>query len=111
PSDNPFGGNVTTTAATTTPPSVDEFRARARAWLAEHAERLIDAQRGERMLFRGTRIAVYDAGFGGIAWPVEYGGLGLTPAHQEAFTEEVVKYPDLAVGDLVTVGICAPTLL
>jgi hypothetical protein len=57
------------------------------------------------------RIAVYDAGFGGISWPVEYGGLGLTADHQEAFTEEVAKYPQLAVGDLVTGGICAPTLL
>jgi alkylation response protein AidB-like acyl-CoA dehydrogenase len=102
---------VTTTAPTTSPPSVDEFRERARAWLAEHADELIAAQRGERMLFRETRIAVYDAGFGGIAWPVEYGGLGLSAAHQEAFSEEAARYPNLMVGDLVTVGICAPTLL
>ena len=102
---------MTTTAPTTNPPSVDEFRARARAWLAEHADDLVAAQRDERMLFRETRIAVYDAGFGGITWPVEYGGLGLTAAHQEAFSEEAARYPNLMVGDLVTVGICAPTLL
>jgi len=63
------------------------------------------------MQSRAARIAVYDAGFGGIAWPVEYGGQGLTPAHQEAFSEEVAQYPHLALGDLVSVGICAPTLL
>ena len=63
------------------------------------------------MQSREHRIAVYDAGFGGITWPVEYGGLGLTGAHQEAFTEEAANYPDLVVGDLVTAGICAPTLL
>jgi alkylation response protein AidB-like acyl-CoA dehydrogenase len=92
-------------------PSVDEFRAHARAWLADNTDRLIAEQRSERVLFRETRIAVYDAGFAGITWPVEYGGRGLTPEHQEAFTQEVARYPDLAVGDLVTVGICAPTLL
>jgi alkylation response protein AidB-like acyl-CoA dehydrogenase len=102
---------MTSTTATTTPPSVDEFRARARAWLEGNADRLIAEAGRNRVFSRDTRIAVYDAGFGGVAWPVEYGGLGLTPAHQEAFAEEAARYPDLMVGDLVTVGICAPTLL
>ena len=102
---------MTTTAPNTTMPDVDEFRARARAWLAENAERLTSGGVVNRMQSREHRIAIYDAGFGGITWPVEYGGLGLTGAHQEAFTEEAAKYPDLVVGDLVTAGICAPTLL
>jgi len=103
---------VTTTAPTTAPPSVDEFRQRARAWLAENAARLAEGTGDpNRMNVRTTRTAVYDAGFGGIAWPVEYGGSGLSPAHQEAFTEEAARYPDLMIGDLVTAGICAPTLL
>ena len=102
---------MTTTAPNTTMPDVDEFRARARAWLAENAERLTSGGVANRMQSREHRIAIYDAGFGGITWPVEYGGLGLTGAHQEAFTEEAAKYPDLVVGDLVTAGICAPTLL
>ena len=84
---------------------------RARAWLAENAERLTSGGVVNRMQSREHRIAIYDAGFGGITWPVEYGGLGLTGAHQEAFTEEAANYPDLVVGDLVTAGICAPTLL
>jgi alkylation response protein AidB-like acyl-CoA dehydrogenase len=102
---------VTTTTETTAPPTVDEFRARAREWLAANAAALAAGEGHARMLSRETRIAVYDAGFGGIAWPVEYGGLGLSADHQEAFTEEAAKYPELVVGDLVTVGICAPTLL
>ena len=102
---------MTTTAPNPTMPDVDEFRARARAWLAENAERLTSGGVANRMQSREHRIAIYDAGFGGITWPVEYGGLGLTGAHQEAFTEEAAKYPDLVVGDLVTAGICAPTLL
>jgi alkylation response protein AidB-like acyl-CoA dehydrogenase len=102
---------VTTTTETTALPTVDEFRARAQEWLGENAETLAAGEGHARMLSRTTRIAVYDAGFGGISWPVEYGGLGLSAAHQEAFTEEAGRYPDLMVGDLVTVGICAPTLL
>ena len=102
---------MTTTAPNPTMPDVDEFRARARAWLAENAERLTSGGVANRMQSREHRIAIYDAGFGGITWPVEYGGLGLTGAHQEAFTEEAANYPDLVVGDLVTAGICAPTLL
>jgi alkylation response protein AidB-like acyl-CoA dehydrogenase len=106
-----YGASVTTTTETTAPPTVDEFRARAREWLAANADTLAAREGHARMLSRETRISVYDAGFGGIAWPVEYGGLGLSATHQEAFTEEAAKYPALMVGDLVTVGICAPTLL
>jgi len=106
-----YGSGVTTTTDTTAPPTVDEFRARAREWLAENAAALAAREGHARMLSRETRIAVYDAGFGGIVWPVEYGGLGLSADHQEAFTEEAAKYPELMVGDLVTAGICAPTLL
>jgi alkylation response protein AidB-like acyl-CoA dehydrogenase len=102
---------VTTTTDTTAPPTVDEFRARAREWLAANADTLAAGEGHARMLSRSTRIAMYDAGFGGITWPVEYGGLGLDADYQEAFTEEAAKYPELMVGDLVTVGICAPTLL
>ena len=32
----------------------------------------------------------YEAGFAGICFPTEYGGQGLSPAHQRAFNEEVV---------------------
>ena len=60
---------------------------------AENAERLTSGGVANRMQSREHRIAIYDAGFGGITWPVEYGGLGLTGAHQEAFTEEAANYP------------------
>ena len=69
----------------------------------------IPAATCERRL-AGALTRVYDAGFGGITWPVEYGGLGLTSEHQDAFREELAKYPTVAAGDLVTLGICAPTL-
>src|SRR3546814_18221729 len=73
--------------------SVDDFREKAQAWLAEHkgeAPRdygailppdLADQGRaGQRLILAG--------GFAGIPWPTEYGGLGLPPAHPAAWTPE-----------------------
>lgn len=98
--------------------SVEEFRARARAWLAENMPRL-DADvasgrpagddervRRERELQR----RLFDGGFAGIRYPKEYGGQGLTIEHQRAFLEEASGYvlPQLFA---VTHGILGPTLL
>ena len=81
------------------------------AWLAENADRLTSGGVVDRMQSREHRIAIYDAGLGGITWPVEYGGLGLTRAHQDACRPRAAAYPHVMAGDLVTLGICAPTLL
>ena len=37
---------------------------------------------------RALQRKVYDAGYAGIAWPVEYGGQGLPPEYELAFEEE-----------------------
>jgi alkylation response protein AidB-like acyl-CoA dehydrogenase len=80
--------------------AVESFRARARAFLedniprqtgrkvvvrarASEEEELAEVQR-ERALQR----TLFDGGFAGICFPVEYGGLGLTLEHQRAFNEE-----------------------
>ncbi len=91
--------------------TVEVFRSRAREWLAEHAGELTDVEGRERGFSRRALTLLYDAGLGGVAWPTEYGGLGLTPAHQDALTAELRTYPNVLAGDLVTLGICAPTLL
>jgi alkylation response protein AidB-like acyl-CoA dehydrogenase len=81
--------------------SVDEFRRRAREWLATNvptresaaAARPRGAHGGR--LFGGQRElqkAAFDAGFAGITLPAEYGGQGLTPAHEAAFGEESSRY-------------------
>ena len=72
---------------------VDEFRARARDWLAAHADELVDPGRDLRAQARGALTGLYDAGFGGITWPVEYGGLGLTRSHQDAFGRGAGEVP------------------
>lgn len=103
-------GEIVTQAAVDAP-TVDEFRDRARAWLADHADDLVGPAGDLRATTRRVLTALYDAGLAGITWPVEYGGLGLSSAHQDAFTAELRKYPGIIAGDLVTLGICAPTLL
>jgi alkylation response protein AidB-like acyl-CoA dehydrogenase len=84
-----------------TPPvlaeTVDEFRAWARVWLAEHMP-CIDSGGGP--LFNRDSEAAWqrarelqrrlsDGGFAGICFPREYGGLGL----DYAFRERVLNFP------------------
>jgi alkylation response protein AidB-like acyl-CoA dehydrogenase len=72
---------------------VDAFRCRARRWLAANLppapEVVPDRGDDERRAHeRRLQRQLWDGGFAGICFPSEYGGLGLTPAHQAAFTEE-----------------------
>jgi alkylation response protein AidB-like acyl-CoA dehydrogenase len=86
--------------------SVEDFRARARAWIdgnlgpaqpwdlsqfVESDEEELAAVARDRMLQR----KFFDAGFAGLCFPKEYGGQGLTPEHNRAFNEELSgrEYP------------------
>jgi alkylation response protein AidB-like acyl-CoA dehydrogenase len=95
---------------------VGEFRARARAWLAATMppfagvvhDRFDD---GRRDVERELQRRLWDGGFAGICFPAAYGGQGLTPEHQQAFTEESLPY-DMPFGlNVPTLGILAATLL
>ena len=94
---------------------VEDFRRRARAWLAESmplgpapADRGDPGRRDvERMLQR----RLWDGGFAGICFPSDYGGLGLTVEHQQAFTRESVPYDMPLSLNVPTLGILAATLV
>jgi alkylation response protein AidB-like acyl-CoA dehydrogenase len=99
-----------------TPQSVQEFRLRARAWLAEHMPPLGDGgdarfDEGRRDVERALQRRLWDGGFAGICFPVEYGGLGLSPEHQIAFTEESLAYDMPFSLNVPTLGILAATLV
>lgn len=74
-------------------PSVEEFADSARAWLADHRA---EAPRDYGAILppdlrdpaASWQRTLFDAGFAGIHWPVEFGGRGLTPAHSAAWTTE-----------------------
>jgi alkylation response protein AidB-like acyl-CoA dehydrogenase len=94
----------------------DDFRARARAWLAANAPHRSATDDEAEAGSRGQAAAIaeqkafqaklYAAGFAGITWPKEYGGQGLTSAEQIAWSQESRDY-DLPTGAFF-IGISMP---
>jgi alkylation response protein AidB-like acyl-CoA dehydrogenase len=90
----------------------DDFRARARAWLAANAPRRDsgddDGESGQTTIAdqKEFQAKLYDAGFAGIMWPIDYGGQGLTSAEQIAWSQESRDY-DLPNGAFF-IGISMP---
>jgi alkylation response protein AidB-like acyl-CoA dehydrogenase len=85
---------------------IDDFTARARAWAEQH----LPAEGDETMPDRELQALIYDAGFGGIAFPREYGGAGLTLEHQKAFYDRACAGFRVPFGYMVSIGMMAPTL-
>ncbi|HUC33983.1 MAG TPA: acyl-CoA dehydrogenase family protein [Ilumatobacteraceae bacterium] len=76
-----------------TSPTVDEFQAAAGEWIAanrEHAPRDYGAICPIDLVPQGLewQRRLFDAGFTGIHWPIEFGGRGLTPEHNAAWQYE-----------------------
>jgi alkylation response protein AidB-like acyl-CoA dehydrogenase len=82
---------------------VESFRQRARTFLREnlpHVGSVSSTLRNrpdEEELAgvardREVQRMLFDAGLAGVCVPKEYGGQGLTPAHQRALNEEIVGY-------------------
>lgn len=99
--------------------SVDQFRARAKAWLADNMPRIDPAEppaahrdeEGAWQRARELQKRLYEGGFAGICFPREYGGLGLDYAYQEAFNEESLSYEMPLILNTPTFTICCATLL
>jgi alkylation response protein AidB-like acyl-CoA dehydrogenase len=99
--------------------SVEQFAARARAWLAEHMPRIDPAsppaadRDDERCWQRARELQklLYEAGFAGICFPRECGGLGLSYEYQKAFDAESAGYEMPLILNTPTFTICAATLL
>jgi len=97
---------VSTAESTTASETVEEFRARARAFIranlrlrtrGEHRDFTRgdipdDLERAAVARSREIQRMLFDARLAGVCVPEEYGGLGLTPAHQQALNEELVGY-------------------
>lgn len=93
---------------------VESFRARARAWLAANLPRVdeVDVPEADRRQHeRALQRRLFDAGFAGICFPAEYGGLGLTPEHQRAFTQESLPYDMPFSLNVPTLSILGATLV
>ena len=103
---------------------IDAYR--ARAWVEENLPPITEASAGptkpwdleeqtpeELAEQRARQRRLYDAGYAGITWPVEYGGQGLSATHEQAFLEAAAghRLPDLGIAGGATFGVCAPTML
>jgi alkylation response protein AidB-like acyl-CoA dehydrogenase len=99
--------------------SVEEFRSRARAWLAANMPRLDsdDAMILERdqlpswQRARELQKRLYEGGFAGICFPREYGGLGLGYEYKKAFDAESVLYETPLLLNVPSFAICCATIL
>ncbi|HEX9978139.1 MAG TPA: acyl-CoA dehydrogenase family protein [Acidimicrobiia bacterium] len=103
--------------------SVDDFRAEARAWLQTNVP-LRSGDDNPAALFtehpdetayiaeaRRWQARLADAGWAGLTWPEEYGGRGLTPIHQIAWSQEAARF-DLPVEVFgIGIGMAGPTIL
>jgi len=104
--------------------SDDEFRAKIRGFLARHGEpegwlrdeygrAPDDNAPNEVRLARNRRCLelLHKEQLGAIAWPVEYGGQGLTNRHQVIFNQEAADYSLPLTMFIIGQGMCAPTVL
>lgn len=102
--------------------SVESFIARAEQWVPDNLPRY-DPTKGQHgfgsdeeelaavTAMRGVQRTLYDGGFAGICFPEEYGGQGLTMAHQRAFNELVKPYDMPMLINVPTLVPCAAVLL
>jgi len=103
---------------------VEAFAARARSWLAENMEREAggrgpgfqrlrsdDEELAAIARCRELQRKLFDGGLAGISVPREYGGQGLTPAHQAALNRELVGYAYPAETQVPTFTPCMAVIL
>ncbi|MBV8929528.1 MAG: acyl-CoA dehydrogenase family protein [Mycobacteriaceae bacterium] len=99
--------------------TVEEFRTRARAWLAANMPRIdFDNppvggrdEEGPWQRARELQKRLYDGGFAGICFPREYGGLGLDIRYQKAFDAETDGYDMPLILNTPNFTICCATIL
>ena len=102
--------------------SVEDFRLRARAWIKDNLGPLQpwdldqNCENDEEELVavardRALQRKIFDGGFAGICFPREYGGQGLTPAHNRAFNEELAGHEFPSRFAVPTQSPCAAVLL
>ena len=64
--------------------------------------------------FEDSRVwqrQLFEAGYMGVTWPKQYGGQGLSPAHEMVRVEEFVRASAPPIANQIGVKLCAPALL
>jgi alkylation response protein AidB-like acyl-CoA dehydrogenase len=98
----------------------EEYRRRLRSWLRENVDpkgaiRNPTAESGdENDPLAGARAwarRLHDAGYVGLAWPVEYGGQGATFTQQVICAEEMARARTPPLMNTIGLSIIGPTLV
>ena len=101
---------------TLSPAEAESFRSRCQEFLDEHATGVHlggdPDPRGEQRLSVAKKFqaALAEAGLAGLTYPVEYGGAGLTKAHDRIWREEYARYPNMTNELMISHGMCLPML-
>ena len=101
-------------------PRDEAYRAEVRAWLEAHVPAwargsgrprgsLVDDEDFER--HRAWQQELYEAGYVGPTWPVEYGGRGRSAVENAILQEEMVRAGAPAPLNTLGIGLCGPALL
>jgi alkylation response protein AidB-like acyl-CoA dehydrogenase len=99
--------------------TVEEFRSRARSWLAANMPRFEPGQaallqrdaEASWQRARELQKTLYEGGFAGICFPREYGGLGLGYEYKKAFDAESLGYETPLLLNVPSFAICCATIL
>ncbi len=99
-------------------PSEAEFRAAARAWLEANKPRGV-ADRGFALAIDAEAVTaltewqrrLYDGGYLGLSWPLEFGGQGKTIIESAIFNEEMARVRAPAPLNELGLSMAAPTIL
>jgi alkylation response protein AidB-like acyl-CoA dehydrogenase len=97
-------------------PEEAAFRAELRAWLGANlpsgwAGRPPSAGLEDLDFWRDWSAKLAAAGYAGVTWPAEYGGLGLPPTFQGIYLEEAARADAPSHLGVIGLGMAGPTIL
>jgi alkylation response protein AidB-like acyl-CoA dehydrogenase len=100
--------------------SLEDFRARAKAWVEANLAPLDGAdpfmghardEMDQVVRAKAIQHQLFEAGFAGLCYPKEYGGQSLTQSYQQAFNEVSRQYELPHIFNTPTLTIILPTIL
>jgi alkylation response protein AidB-like acyl-CoA dehydrogenase len=97
-------------------PEEAAFRGELREWLAsalpaDWAERDPHVGRWDFEQAREWTRRLFEAGYSGLTWPVEYGGRGLSPTYQAIYLEETARADAPDHVGVIGLGMAGPTIM
>ncbi len=97
----------------------EAFRAEVRAWIKAHvpgdfgtpAWPVPKDEAGQIAAMRAWQRTLYEGGWAGITWPIEYGGRGAAPVEQFIFQEEMAAHRVPPTLTVIGIGMAGPTIM